>query len=1307
MRFPSPVRRSVVASFAMLLVAIPLSADAARVLIEPRPIDRPYPTFAGVVIGSFRPTCSQVTIHVARCSDRGLANCYGYLGGGTFDVLCVAESASVANHLTTGFTGYFNGCNADPEEQNSNTSNYDWANRAFPVRWISTARGWRTFGQSRWDNGIHVEEYGDSASVVVTGLTPGVPYTLYGTTSPYDPSGLGNVCTNLTAWVADEPSYVDQAWGIAPDSPVPVSLTSNRLAVGNSSAGSTFVRWFNGDSARFSRIDAGGSAAVFERLTGVAERSLASPADWASVTDVLGNEFRIAGELRPGLGGSVLSIRKIDAVGARHLGWPEEHMPARTLVDAPWDQASPVATATTDGGAIVAWTDTRHGAASRNWRDVLEVTSGDDYQLFRADLQGDGDDEVLSVQLVHDRVVVFDRVGGSLAPIISLPTGHNPYAARTADLNADGDADIVVACANSDSLDVYLSTGVPGAFTRAAITGSGGAVDLELVDLSGDGKPDLIHVRPSSDTIAIRIGLGGGAFGPAMFHAAPDEPQFIASGDLDGDGLKDIAVLGYTNPGAIHAYRNTGGGTFAFAGSRVAGGFAHAIAIGNFVGDSRADVVVSPASNASSFELKAFAGTAGAEILSVVPTPIPISGRPYSLVADDIDRDAHVDLVVCYSDTSYGPSQVFWGTAAGLSSSVTLPAALRSQSMTAADLDGDGVAELIVPDTEPGVPFWGSLHVHQRLRTGRDAYAVRIGPEGIAATGWPVTGSPLATDGADVANLLAVNDGANGAYVAWEQVDPWFGGIRMQHVRADGTPSPAWPDSNAGGAIVDDAPISHRLDDLVLGLPISNGDGGATVAMTTDLGDALFQSVRVVGMSGSGVPSWSKSLGSGSLARLARSSDGSVQVVWRGSTGELRTLRLDPNGAAPAPWPPAGLVLGTSTDSVAAAVVVSDPAHVMVAWVETGGVRVQRLSLESGTPDWASPVTALLGPAAQLALTPGTNGSAILVARTASQIVTQRVDRMGALGDMTPAIDRVADWRADQGGLVRVSWLPSNLERTPGFAADGGLYRLYSIAASGARTLVGSSTAGTGCAYWADVPVPGIASADPTATAARTTFELEAYNPVTRESSFASRDSGFSNDDLPPLAPAAFSTAFTGTGPGTGTTQFDWVPNAVPDLMEHRIFRSPDSLFWTFVATVPMPASHASATTPSGPMYYRIYAADVHGNTSLAATPLVQLGTPGSAGALELSFARPSPSPARTRARLQLTLPVRSSMELAVFDLLGRRVRRLASGERSAGAHELEWDLRDEEGHSVAPGLYLLRLQTPGRELRHRLLVVR
>ena len=50
-------------------------------------------------------------------------------------------------------------------------------------------------------------------------------------------------------------------------------------------------------------------------------------------------------------------------------------------------------------------------------------------------------------------------------------------------------------------------------------------------------------------------------------------------------------------------------------------------------------------------------------------------------------------------------------------------------------------------------------------------------------------------------------------------------------------------------------------------------------------------------------------------------------------------------------------------------------------------------------------------------------------------------------------------------------------------------------------------------------------------------------------------------------------------------------------------------------------------------------------------------------------------------------------MELAVFDLLGRRVTVLVSGTLMPGTHTLTWDGTDRAGTPVGSGRYLLRLR--------------
>jgi len=65
-------------------------------------------------------------------------------------------------------------------------------------------------------------------------------------------------------------------------------------------------------------------------------------------------------------------------------------------------------------------------------------------------------------------------------------------------------------------------------------------------------------------------------------------------------------------------------------------------------------------------------------------------------------------------------------------------------------------------------------------------------------------------------------------------------------------------------------------------------------------------------------------------------------------------------------------------------------------------------------------------------------------------------------------------------------------------------------------------------------------------------------------------------------------------------------------------------------------------------------------------------------------------------ARLQFSLPRDAAIDLSVFDLQGRRLRRLAAGRHGAGSHAIDWDGRDRAGQTLAAGVYFVRLKAQG-----------
>lgn len=86
-----------------------------------------------------------------------------------------------------------------------------------------------------------------------------------------------------------------------------------------------------------------------------------------------------------------------------------------------------------------------------------------------------------------------------------------------------------------------------------------------------------------------------------------------------------------------------------------------------------------------------------------------------------------------------------------------------------------------------------------------------------------------------------------------------------------------------------------------------------------------------------------------------------------------------------------------------------------------------------------------------------------------------------------------------------------------------------------------------------------------------------------------------------------------------------------------------------------------------------------------------------------------SPNPAlRGESLVLYRVPSERPIDLAVFDVGGRRVRTLASGRASAGVQSIRWDGRDDAGHDLPAGHYFLRLSSgQGFAPTERLTVIR
>ena len=85
-----------------------------------------------------------------------------------------------------------------------------------------------------------------------------------------------------------------------------------------------------------------------------------------------------------------------------------------------------------------------------------------------------------------------------------------------------------------------------------------------------------------------------------------------------------------------------------------------------------------------------------------------------------------------------------------------------------------------------------------------------------------------------------------------------------------------------------------------------------------------------------------------------------------------------------------------------------------------------------------------------------------------------------------------------------------------------------------------------------------------------------------------------------------------------------------------------------------------------------------------------------------------APNPFNPSTTLYLQLPMRSVVELTIYNLSGQVVRTLLDyDELDAGYHTIDWDGRNQQGQPVTSGVYLSRLRAGNKTLVSKLVLLR
>ena len=162
-------------------------------------------------------------------------------------------------------------------------------------------------------------------------------------------------------------------------------------------------------------------------------------------------------------------------------------------------------------GAI-AWYENQGGGSFSSSQNLITSNAAGARSVAIADLDGDGDPDVLSASRSDNKVAWYENLGnGSFGPqsLISS-TADGAFSVATADVDLDGDLDVLAASRDDDTIAWYENLG-NASFSSANIitTTADEAFAITVADVDGDGDTDVIAASFGDDTVAWYENLGG------------------------------------------------------------------------------------------------------------------------------------------------------------------------------------------------------------------------------------------------------------------------------------------------------------------------------------------------------------------------------------------------------------------------------------------------------------------------------------------------------------------------------------------------------------------------------------------------------------------------------------------------------------------------------------------------------------------------------------------------------------------------------------------------------------------------------
>jgi hypothetical protein len=328
-----------------------------------------------------------------------------------------------------------------------------------------------------------------------------------------------------------------------------------------------------------------------------------------------------------------------------------------------------------------------------------------------ADLDNDGDLDVVCLSADQDAVSFMEGFGdGTLVTRTTVPlvpaADETPIYLSIFDLDGDGLLDVLITIFEADELRILRNPGTVGGFTEpgpADIYFTGDEPSgVAAADFNSDGLLDVVVGNAGDESLQIMFNMGNGQLDPQLAIPIGLKPAAVRCMDFDNDGNIDVAMTTGDVDGTdedgdrfLVVLQGDGQGNLTARASYPIDAMTISIDFGDLDGNDFVDIVVAP----TGYEYDSIYVFLNRDNFAFSTSNLVVGSGPANVVVADIDQDEDLDLIC---PTGYGELRFAFGDGEGAFPDIEpsvrgeLPLLLDTLSVSYADMNGDDLPDLVM-----------------------------------------------------------------------------------------------------------------------------------------------------------------------------------------------------------------------------------------------------------------------------------------------------------------------------------------------------------------------------------------------------------------------------------------------------------------------------------------------------------------------------------------------------------------------------------------------------------------------------------